>query len=98
MKKVRNFRQLTEMENKCLSNLYYFPEDKNVVVRHSFNSDEAKILAIAIYDWHFGSIAHADDISIDISAEIYKKLFNKNVKTLFDRVPGITYGSGLNII
>lgn len=98
MKRVRNFRQLTEMENKCLSNLDYFPEDKNVVVRHSFNSNEAKILAIAIYDWHYGAIAQAEDVSIDISAQIYKKLFNKNVKTLFDRVPGITYGSALNSI
>jgi hypothetical protein len=91
MKKVRNFRQLTEIENKCLSDLYYFPEDKNVVVRHSFNSDEAKILAIAIYDWHFGAIAQAEDISINISAGIYKKLFNKNIKTLFDKMPDITY-------
>lgn len=92
MKKVRNFTQLTELENKCLSNLDYFPEDKDEVVRHTFNSSEAKILAIAIYDWHFGSIAHADDVSIELSKSIYRKLFNKDIKTLFSKTPAITYG------
>lgn len=81
---MRNFKQLTQAENKRISQLDYHPEDASIDVVHTFKSTEAKILAISIYDWWRGAVLFGNFEGMSSSRDIYKKLFNKNVATLFN--------------
>jgi ferredoxin-fold anticodon binding domain-containing protein len=94
MKKTRNYKALTKEENLLISNLEYFPEDANETVVHTMKNTEAKILAIAIYDCWRGSFMHAEIEKVNMCSTIYKKLFGKNVATLFN-IPQPVLGEAL---
>ena len=94
MKKMRNYEVLTKDENTLISNLDYFANDANEIVVHTMKSTEAKILAIAIYDCWRGSILFAEIGTANACSTIYKKLFGRNVNTLFN-IPQPVLGASL---
>ena len=94
MKKFRNYKALTKDENALISNLDYFTEDVDEIVVHTMKNTEAKILAIAIHDCWRGSVLLADVEKMNICCIIYKKLFDKNVATLFN-IPQPVLGASL---
>lgn len=97
MKKFKNYKALTKDENALISELEYFAEDANEIVIHTMKNTEQKILAIAIHDCWRGSILYADVEKRDICCIIYKKLFDRNVATLFNIPQPVLGGSLLQL-
>jgi hypothetical protein len=73
---------LSEVENKCVAQLTFYPEDVDVNIKLPINGFD-KCLAIAVYDWHTGAIKDSDFISQAISKSVFEKLFACNLEMLF---------------
>jgi hypothetical protein len=73
---------LSELENKCVCELTFYPEDIDVKTNLPINGFD-KCLAIAVYDWHTGSIKDGDFVSQALSKSVFEKLFNSNLEMLF---------------
>jgi hypothetical protein len=73
---------LSEVENLCVSQLTFYPEDVDVDIKLPINGFD-KCLAIAIYDWYIGAIKDTDFINQGISKSVFEKLFACNLELLF---------------
>ena len=73
---------LTELENKCVCELVFYPEDVDIDTKIPINGFD-KCLAIAVYDWHTGAVKDNDVISLGISKSVFEKLFASNIEMLF---------------
>ena len=82
VKHHKPIKGLTPYENELITKLIYFKDDINVKIRHTIKG-ESKILAIAIYDICNGCILKNDYVGVLIYKALYKKLFNKDIETLF---------------
>ena len=77
-----NFPILSEVQNKCIMELTFYPEDNDVAIKLPIE-DGGKILAIAIYDWYVGASKQGDYISMGLSMDAFDKLFGYKLLDLF---------------
>jgi hypothetical protein len=77
-----NFPELSDMQNKCIMELTFYPEDADTPIKLPIGG-YGKILAIAIYDWYIGSTKENDVISIHLSSDAFRQLFSHDILDLF---------------
>lgn len=80
--------KLNAKENAIVMNLAVFPEDAGEKTLQKFRSSSNKILAIAVYDCWLGAKLHGDSYKQAQCADIYRKLFGKDVAGLFPKNTG----------
>ncbi len=77
-----DFTSLSDMQNKCIMSLTFYPEDDAVAVNLPITG-YSKILAIAIYDWYIGASKQGDYVNMALSSDAFEKLFGHNLLDLF---------------
>ena len=73
---------LNDFEQSCLGELTFYPQDVDVKTKLPIIGFD-KCLAIAIYDWHTGSIKDMDILHQSAAKSCFERLFNSNLEMLF---------------
>lgn len=75
--------KLNKEENELVTELAYFPEDKNVATKLKIKNKKDKILAIALHDHWEGATLSSNIEGAQKSKAIFRKLFKNTPENLF---------------